>query len=703
MVTFDRKPRPSTAHSPAPKPASQRPVEAPPVNPLWFQLATSTNTRAAASPEVTEERRRYFEPILPAASRVPWSRIGRAASGADVEGGTSPPVAPGPQVDFARIPLMPPPIQRKATVSAPGDPYEREADEVAYEVMRMAAPVPIDPAPTGVQRNSAACGDQQKTMIRREHVPSVHAGAGLDTGAAVSAAEHGGEPLANALRSYFEPRFGHDFSRVRVHTDSLAAEAARTVEARAYTIGDNIVFGPGEYAPATAAGKRLLAHELTHVVQQSSAYPGATRPQIQRSEATPGDQQPSTHGLDVRAPDTSTFIHFPTSGAALDEDDLKVMDRLVAEAGTLSDRSELDFQIEGYADERPVAGDPKGNQTLSESRAVSTQAALQEKFNALPDGLPKKALLRSQLTHKGVGVASGGVSHQLQRRAEVKIVVKPTLFGQSLISRVPGQPEMLSVTGVGVTTKKIAIELYGDDTLASNMTVRSPSSTVPGSFGADAELPKDATVQIQYPALRPRLKSGYDASTSITTRSEWGARAPITNDPKRSYEPYTGKLEDTLDSIAVHHSGNSNLHTMKEVQDEHLDEKERADISYHFGIDRQGKIYEGRAINVKGAHIAGANTGKIGIVLLADLDTKDTGMTFPDINGDDTLTAAMEASLLQLIHYLRGKYPKIKQIGGHTEFAAVQGDERGCPGDLTMAKMNSWRSSLGMIPPVKTP
>ncbi len=80
-----------------------------------------------------------------------------------------------------------------------------------------------------------------------------------------------GEPLDAATRTYFEPRFGHDFSRVRVHTDEQAAESARLVNARAYTVGDNVVLGSGQYHPSSSSGRRLLAHELTHVVQQSNS------------------------------------------------------------------------------------------------------------------------------------------------------------------------------------------------------------------------------------------------------------------------------------------------------------------------------------------------------------------------------------------------------------------------------------------------
>jgi uncharacterized protein DUF4157 len=80
-----------------------------------------------------------------------------------------------------------------------------------------------------------------------------------------------GQPLAPSTRTFMESRFGHDFSQVRVHTDARAAESARAVNARAYTVGRNVVFGTGQYAPEAAEGKRLLAHELAHVVQQSSA------------------------------------------------------------------------------------------------------------------------------------------------------------------------------------------------------------------------------------------------------------------------------------------------------------------------------------------------------------------------------------------------------------------------------------------------
>lgn len=79
-----------------------------------------------------------------------------------------------------------------------------------------------------------------------------------------------GRTLDSSVRAQFEPQFGHDFSRVRVHTDRAAQESASSLNAHAYTLGEDVVFGAGEYAPHSDAGRSLLAHELTHVVQQAN-------------------------------------------------------------------------------------------------------------------------------------------------------------------------------------------------------------------------------------------------------------------------------------------------------------------------------------------------------------------------------------------------------------------------------------------------
>ncbi len=156
-------------------------------------------------------------------------------------------------------------FQAKLRINQPGDPFEREADRVAEQVMRMPAP--------GLPHRSKKGGEED--VFQTRSVVQRRVGGDVGTQAEVPPVVHDvlrspGRPLDPATRAFFEPRFGHDFSAVRIHTDARAAESARAVNALAYTVGRDVVFGAGQYAPGTGEGQRLLAHELTHVVQQSN-------------------------------------------------------------------------------------------------------------------------------------------------------------------------------------------------------------------------------------------------------------------------------------------------------------------------------------------------------------------------------------------------------------------------------------------------
>ena len=177
-------------------------------------------------------------------------------------------------------------IQAKLKVNQPGDIYEQEADHVADQLMRMSdQPTPATVQPGGLpqisrlQRKCAQCEEeeiQSLTVQRKANSPATTAGLEVpedfvrDLGA--------GQALDTVTQAFFEPRFGHDFSQVRVHTGANAAKSARAVNALAYTVGRDVVFGAGQYAPQTGAGRKLLAHELTHTLQQSNgARPAAAR------------------------------------------------------------------------------------------------------------------------------------------------------------------------------------------------------------------------------------------------------------------------------------------------------------------------------------------------------------------------------------------------------------------------------------------
>ena len=184
-------------------------------------------------------------------------------------------------------------IQAKLTVGSPGDQFEQEADRMADTVMRMPAPqadqsLPITPVTAApVQRKCAQCEEDEGKLQRKE--------AGQDTSASATAPpvvhqtlNSPGQPLSPATRAFFEPRFGYDFSQVRTHTGAEAETSAREVDALAYTVGSDIVFRDTQYAPETDAGRRLMAHELTHVVQQNGAGLHRASPDLlQRTPAPP--------------------------------------------------------------------------------------------------------------------------------------------------------------------------------------------------------------------------------------------------------------------------------------------------------------------------------------------------------------------------------------------------------------------------------
>jgi hypothetical protein len=199
------------------------------------------------------------------------SRVSPTAGGAHAGRASTTPATP-PRVATAHRG-----VQRKPAINAPGDHHEREADRVAEQVIGMADPGRRDAAVSPVSPPASPGGGSGsiQTAASSANGPDAR----LDSGMAAHVASRGGAPLSREMRSYFEPRFGQDFGHVRVHTDGEAATAARSINARAYTLGPSIVFGAGEYGSGTSESRRLMAHELTHVVQQG----GGAGETIQRS------------------------------------------------------------------------------------------------------------------------------------------------------------------------------------------------------------------------------------------------------------------------------------------------------------------------------------------------------------------------------------------------------------------------------------
>ncbi len=200
--------------------------------------------------------------------------------------------------DFSQIPIHPPAagvIQTKLAINKPGDHYEQEADRLSEQVMRMPEPQ--------LQRACAcggACPKCQTEQPGREHeslqmkpVGSGDLGQTAVPPVVDEVLSARGQPLDTAARVFMESRFGHDFSRVRVHTGENAAVSTKAVGALAYAYGSDVIFGAGQYSPHTYEGRRLLAHELAHVVQQQSFIPqndaladGDTAAEVEAERAT---------------------------------------------------------------------------------------------------------------------------------------------------------------------------------------------------------------------------------------------------------------------------------------------------------------------------------------------------------------------------------------------------------------------------------
>jgi len=211
-------------------------------------------------------------------------------------------------------------LQAKLSIGQPGDIYEQEADRVAEQVMRMTEEKQslVNGHSSSVQRQSGCPGcEEEEKPIARKAAGNCNGGPDIMScvESHINALKGGGQSLSPSTRSFFEPRFGSDFSNVRVHTGSDAGAIATEINAKAFTTGRDIFFGAGQYLPGTTSGKNLLAHELTHVIQQScqgqvlqrfvtcegpDTCPRRNHRELERSRSTPHQveiYQPTTFGI----------------------------------------------------------------------------------------------------------------------------------------------------------------------------------------------------------------------------------------------------------------------------------------------------------------------------------------------------------------------------------------------------------------------
>ncbi len=283
-------------------------------------------------------------------------------------------------------------LQRKLNVGASNDIFEQEADRVADQVLAASASPAVSAVPPRIQRYS---GDASGDDVAPASVDRVLA--------------QTGSPLGPSLRQDMESRFGQDFSKVRTHTDSSAARSARDVNAAAYTVGNQIVFGAGRFSPGTHDGRRLIAHELTHVVQQGSAAPiSLQRDELDKEDAEPakddagpppdfGDiefemecpKPPTNLGKLISSPQcpktteeiTGKEIHFCEDSDVFNQE----AERDAMRAFVRSQPADTQFKVHGFAS-KERADDADYNFNLSCHRAKRVARELQN------DGVPSQQI-----------------------------------------------------------------------------------------------------------------------------------------------------------------------------------------------------------------------------------------------------------------------------------------------------------------------
>lgn len=279
-------------------------------------------------------------------------------------------------------------IQRKLRINTPGDRHEQEADRVADQVVRGSGPVQRQATPAG----SETAGTTAPPMVQ-EVVSS------------------SGRPLDPGTRGLMEERFGHDFGRVRVHDDAKASESARQIDALAYTSGSDIVFGAGRYEIGTEAGQRLLAHELTHVVQQTGG--GApTAGMIQRQPAPAADLRESASPTMASALGSTVVDKFPLGSAKIPADGESALRYIAGQILYFIQKYPAStVQITGHTD---TVDSDKFNLTLGQQRADAVKAFL------VKEGVPAEIISTDSQGEKSPVVPTkDGVAEPRNRRANV--------------------------------------------------------------------------------------------------------------------------------------------------------------------------------------------------------------------------------------------------------------------------------------------
>ncbi|PSL43056.1 outer membrane protein OmpA-like peptidoglycan-associated protein [Chitinophaga niastensis] len=326
-------------------------------------------------------------------------------------------------------------IMPKLSVGAPDDPLEQEADNMADKVMRM-------PDTSFLQRKCAHCEEEDKVRLKpfipfiQKKEMSGERTAGDNVTTQIQATRGNGDKLPGTTRNFFENRFDSDFSDVRIHTASYAVQLSRELNAQAFTVGNDIYFNAGKFSPETNSGKHLLAHELTHTVQQGGIKrkinrkaaeeelpdvfaSGTVAESIQRtgeeemsrnqeialSESSAGEAEVSMQPLSI------SLFNFAINSSRLKTLHTQLLNEIIL---VLNDRRAQNWRVElvGNADS---SGEPVVNDPLSVRRANEVRRFLRTR-------------LGSRISSRGEGEDNPAVSNETvsgrsrNRRVDILLV-----------------------------------------------------------------------------------------------------------------------------------------------------------------------------------------------------------------------------------------------------------------------------------------
>jgi hypothetical protein len=321
------------------------------------------------------------------------------------------------------------------SVSASGGAVQRLCTECAGEKQREEG----NPAEM-IQRKSARYQlhddhDEEEQQVQPKGVDSATPSVTTSVDANIRSLNHGGSPLPLATRAFFEPRFGADFSQVRVHTDTRTAGTAKSINAKAFTVGRDIAFGAGQYAPHSRAGRQLLSHELTHVVQQNGS-------QLQRTQFRATGQAPPVatsleSGAEMKGGAKTPGKDLSASGVKSGELARRGLgqgevlsqrpdDRGNSRKGRLNFLSTAHGQTEGVRLDLAVVAQPKASTSVggdtAEDQARAVEAAM---VRGSPYDLGIQAMSRGSI-QRSAGDDAGAIKQKLKDTIDKAFLARDT-------------------------------------------------------------------------------------------------------------------------------------------------------------------------------------------------------------------------------------------------------------------------------------